>query len=535
MKSLNNISPQSITAKILIVDDTPKNIQILASVLSSKGYQLGYAQNGKQALEIVRKTAFDLILLDVMMPEMDGFEVCELLKQDEYTNEIPVIFLTAKTDEQSIIRGFQVGGIDYLTKPFNAEELLIRVQTHLQAGLFKRQLIETNERLQSEIKSREEAELKLSIVAKETINGVIIFDNKGLLEWHNVSMKSIYEGTNVENKLIPGTHLFEISENPEITNYFNYCLATGKSKIYETQTITDKGIMKWLQTTMTPIFGSNNVFGKLITIDTDITSIKKAEAEIHAKNIKITDSIQYALRIQNAILPKSGKLEELFPSSFVLLRAKDIVSGDFFWYNETDEKWYIAAVDCTGHGVPGAFMSIIANNMLNKILLLNKITQPALMLDQLDLQIKESLRNSEAGDVKDGMDIALISIDKSMKYLDFAGAYNSLWIIRNGELLEFKADNSPIGDKFLKDNMGFTNHKIDLQKGDRLYIFSDGYVSQFGGDLQRKYLKKNLKAFLLSIVDVPINEQKAKLERNFKEWQGNIEQIDDVLIVGIEI
>lgn len=521
--------------KILIVDDAPKNIQLLANILSKESYQLGYAQNGMQALEIVKKSSFDLILLDVMMPELDGFQVCHQLKSDANTKNIPVIFLTAKTDEESIIKGFESGGVDYLTKPFNSAELKIRVKTHLEASNFKKRIIEINNQLVKEIEGRQEAELKLSIVASETDNGVMIFDSNGILEWQNISIGKMFEGTSVKDQLTNGKHIVEISQNADIEDICNECTQTGESKIYETEYFVEGNGSRWMQTTMTPIFNEQRKLEKIITIDSDITKIKKAEGEIKMQNEKITDSIRYALRIQHAILPPLQKLEQFFPESFILLRPKDIVSGDFFWIHETEENIYIAAVDCTGHGVPGAFMSIISNNLLNRAILQQKLEKPSDILDFLNQEVVISLNKDSSVEVKDGMDIALCAFNRNGNSLQYAGASNSLILIRDGELIEIRADSSPIGGDFMRGRNSFTNHLIEIKPQDRLYMFSDGYVDQFGGEDKRKFFKKNFRKLLVDSSTKTIRNQREHLKQVFKEWKGSLEQIDDVLIVGIQI
>jgi len=256
--------------------------------------------------------------------------------------------------------------------------------------------------------------------------------------------------------------------------------------------------------------------------------VQKSE-EIEQKNKDITDSIRYAKRIQNAILPPEDSLK----NSFILFKPKDIVSGDFYWLTVDGSKQFIAAVDCTGHGVPGAFMSIIGYNSLNKIVKEYGFTNPADILDHLNDEVVNTLqKQAEAGEVKDGMDLSLIVYDMKKNELEFAGAYNPLYLIRNKELIVTKADRFAIGWTSSDSGQKFTSHKIKLEKGDTTYIFSDGFADQFGGEKGKKFMIRNLKKLLLDIQDLSMEEQKSRLEETFEKWRGNEEQIDDVIIIG---
>lgn len=253
--------------------------------------------------------------------------------------------------------------------------------------------------------------------------------------------------------------------------------------------------------------------------------------EIEKKNKDITDSIRYAKRIQTAVLPP----EVPFADTFIFFRPKDIVSGDFYWIETVGNKEMIAAVDCTGHGVPGAFLSILGHSMLTKIVREYGIQEPAKILDQLDLEIINALHQKNVeGEriVNDGMDLALICYNKDTQILEYAGGYNPLIMIRNGELEEIKADRFPIGMTTVHKDKKFTNNEIKVEKGDAFYIFSDGYADQFGGPDGRKYRKKNMKDLLLSMQDISMAKQGEELEKVILDWMKNHEQIDDIVFIG---
>jgi serine phosphatase RsbU (regulator of sigma subunit) len=264
--------------------------------------------------------------------------------------------------------------------------------------------------------------------------------------------------------------------------------------------------------------------------------ISKALAELNEKNEDLLSSIHYARLIQEAILPSEERYRTALPESFVFHRPRDIVSGDFYWLQEIDDKILVAAVDCTGHGVPGAFMSIIGNNALNAAVREEGLTTPSLILDSLNRNVSATLRQQSSKDeagIKDGMDIALVCIDRKTNQLQYAGAYNPLYVIRDGHLMETKGDKFPIGLTIGDTVRLFTNHTFDLQKGDVVFIFSDGYPDQFGGPYGKKFKYDNFRSLLFEVHDLSPRKQLKHLEKTFDEWKGDLVQLDDCLVIGI--
>ncbi len=262
---------------------------------------------------------------------------------------------------------------------------------------------------------------------------------------------------------------------------------------------------------------------------------------IEHKNLEITDSIKYAKNIQEALLPAVTSLKKDFPESFVLYMPKDIVSGDFYWFAKRDGKNYFAAADCTGHGVPGAFMSIIGNALINEIIAEQHIYQPAEILNNLHVGVKTALnQNKGEFERRDGMDIALCAINKETLVLEYAGANRPLWIYRKtaADKVEIiKPDKFPIGglEFDFEEKRQFHNHSIQLQKGDCLYIFSDGYADQFGGHKGKKFMVANLQRAFVEISQKSMEEQYVHLHKIFTDWRGHYEQVDDVLMIGLRV
>ncbi len=273
-------------------------------------------------------------------------------------------------------------------------------------------------------------------------------------------------------------------------------------------------------------------------IKTQAENLKELNTEILAqseiidkKNKDITASIVYAQRIQNAVLPSEKAISTFLSDNFVLFLPRDIVSGDFYWIKKINDLIIVAIADCTGHGVPGAFMSILSIALLNEIVRNREITQSNHVLDELRNQIKSAfVQYEQKSDRAEGLDIAFAVIDKTKNIIDFAGANNPLILVRNKELFEYKADKQPVS-KFPVEKP-FTNHIIEVQKNDIFYMFSDGFASQFGGEKNEKYKISGLKNFLLEISHLDLSEQKIELENEFIKWKGYKNQLDDILVFG---
>ena len=384
---------------ILLVDDSSVNLEILTEALNR--YKTITATNGDEAMEIAfSRNKPDLILLDIVMPGLNGYEVCKILKQNEQSKDIPIIFITGQNDSESILKGFEAGAIDYITKPFNILELKARVKTQITIKMARDQ----NQRL---------------------IN------------------------------------------------------------------------------------------------------------KIRTVNKKLTDSIEYAQKIQNASLPQKEFLDKILPEHFILLKPRDIVSGDFYWAEQTGDKLIIVAADCTGHGVPGAFMSMFGVAYLHEIVGKNKVTQPAEIINELRRIVIDSLKQDEDSEVKDGMDISVITIDKAQQKIEYAGAFNDMLLIRNNNMQIIQADHMPVS--IGETDQPYTNHELTYQQGDCVYLYTDGFPSQFGGPNDKKLMQKGFRNLLMENHQYPMEQQADIYENFFNMWKGINDQIDDVLVIGVRL
>jgi PAS domain S-box-containing protein len=393
-----------------------------------------------------------------------------------------------------------------------------------------------------QIEKQKDELARLSLVASETDNGVLIFNAKGEIEWVNAGFTRL-QGYTLEELKQRSNTIEKISNNPEIQTLVQESIKHKKSSVYQSLNITKYGKELWVQSSLTPIVDENGSLKNWVVIDVDITNLKKAEDSIRQQNEKITDSINYAQKIQETILPPLDEIILHLPSSFVLYKPKDIVSGDFYWVYKHANKIFVAVADCTGHGVPGAFMSLMGNNLLNDIVKVKGKHKPSEILDELNIQILTTLnQNSKTTSVKYGMDIALISIEINRTKntlnsyeLQYAGAHSPLFIFRNDEFIQIKANKRAIGSFVKDEESDFTNHTLTVTSGDMIYMFSDGYADQIGGPENKKMFAQPFRDLLQSIALKSVDIQQNELEKTLADWKGNNSQTDDVLVMGIKI
>jgi len=386
------------------------------------------------------------------------------------------------------------------------------------------------------------------------INSIKEYVNNNFVHFPSESLKS-------SNYEIETLKINFIKMSEEITSHINYFKEKVEERTKEIQSQKDEILHQK---------GEIVQQRDQLKIQKEILEIQKKV--LMEKNKSMEDSIRYAKRIQKAILPPMNTIKNILPDSFVYYKPKDIVSGDFYWVDqlnsspvreearvgyehginfsnidgyrinskipnsESSPKVFFAAVDCTGHGVPGAFMSIVGYNSLNKIVQEYKLSDPAAILNQLNQEVRQTLRQeNDITEVKDGMDIALCSLDRSTNTLEFAGANNPLYLIRNNKLQIIKGDKFPIGLFNEGKAPVFSNHKIKVQEGDTIYLFSDGYIDQFGGPKGKKFKQKQFNEVLLSIQDMNMDEQKNTIKNTIEQWQGQSFQVDDMLVIGVKI
>ncbi|MBI9066638.1 MAG: response regulator [Salinivirgaceae bacterium] len=386
-------------AKILLVDDNPSNLQVLGTLLKKLNFQVEFALDGLEALNWVKKEIFDMILLDVEMPNLNGYEVCLELKKNPETKEIPVIFVTVRDDIESTVKGFEVGAVDFISKPFNLNELRARISTQI--------------------------ELKRA---------------------------------------------------------------------------------------------------------SDI--LKKYSVELERKNNIIMESMNYAQHIQNHILPEKELIKKNFAESFIIYRPKQIISGDFFWFKSIGNYKIFSVIDCTGHGVPGAIMSMIGFTAINDAINDNNILEPASILNHIHSFFVKTLHKESSGGIEDGMEITMCVLNTETNKLQFASTNQKMFAYTNNDLQQYAGDHWSIGEYQFAFG-GYTQKTIDFNKNDCVYLFSDGFFDQFGAEKNKKYSLKRFREKVDSIKELPMSEQYKILINELENWQGEKDQIDDITVWGI--
>ncbi len=482
-------------------------------------------------------------------------------------------------------KGLIVGAIEIIrdiTEKKLAEEALNESKIKLeQQAVELSELIEELSISKSVIEEINSELEQLSIVASKTDNAVAILTPTGNYEWINDGYTNIYGYTLWDLNHEKENHILNVFCSETAKSAINNSFETQKTSTFEASVLTKDKQTIWVQSTITPIFGESREIEKWVVIDTNINKLKEAEAEILSQKEEIaaqrdeiekqrdianeqkrylTDSIQYASRIQAAILPTQEAIDECLPENFVLFQPKDIVSGDYFWLNQKGNKIIIAAADCTGHGVPGGFLSMLGFAFLNEIVNKYPTDQiaPSEILEQLRAHVIKSMHQTgKDHEAKDGMDIALCVIDTDKKELAFSGANNPLYFVRQNkeevqqhfeierkiksqqnethQLIQIQGDKMPIGI-YPRKELGFTDWTIHYNSGNTFYICSDGYADQIGGQEGRKFLTTHFKELLLNIQSLSMEMQKEKLLEEFLNWKGeNYRQIDDVLVIGFRL
>lgn len=398
----------------------------------------------------------------------------------------------------------------------------------------------------------------LSIVAQRTNNTVVIATSEGEIEWVNEGWLNLYGYKELSEFFhLYGTNMLDLSPNKNINEEIERCVNERTSLVYRSKVPDKNGKFIWIQSMLTPIYNEYDEFYKLVEVGTNITELKEAEEEIlqrneeirvqsesmaqinielEKKNSQIIDSINYAKQIQESVLPSDKTLLESFSDVFVFFKPKDIVSGDFYWHAEIGDKTFIANIDCTGHGVPGAFMSMIGNTLLNEIVIEHKIHQPSKILDDLNKAVVFALSKKDKSAQEDGMDISLCCIDKMQNTIEFACANQLIYLFENEELHLIEGDIYSIGEKlFEKGDFKYKNHKFELKPDTCIYMFSDGYTDQFGGNENKKFYENNLQKIIIENKNKAFSEQKNIISTTFDNWKGINKQIDDVTVIGLKI
>ncbi len=383
-----------------------------------------------------------------------------------------------------------------------------------------------------------ESERKYRILVDNALVGIFKTRLNGEILYINKPVAYMYGANNVEE--VYRIKSFLMYKNPDDRKrYIEKLLQHGKVDSFEFEILTKYGETKTVVVSAT--LTGDIISGVLV----DVTQRKQTEAllerantKLNQKNHQITQSIEYAKNIQESILPEVEDIKKAFSDAFILYMPRDIVSGDFYWYFKDPKEncLYLAAVDCTGHGVPGAFMSMLGHELMEHIIIEKGIAQPREILTELDRSVIKILKQKKTTSVvQDGMNMTLCRLDQDRHQLTVASSRQTLFMIRDKNLIEFKSSTSNIGGHFAEGTKGFTQETIDIREGDQFYLSSDGYVDQFGGPRDKKFLKKRFVELLLKVHEKPASTQQFFIRQTIENWKGVRPQTDDILVMGFKI
>ncbi|MBI4645883.1 MAG: PAS domain S-box protein [Bacteroidia bacterium] len=552
-----------IVLSFFVMKGNKSMIQVIIFVLStfiSTGLGLYfYFYNFDNTLKRITKATYDLANKGkgILLPESYNKEIIDLVRNYN-TAAIEIYNIRLQLEEYNILLEKTVAQRTAELR-FKNEELITQ----------KAEILSKNEEIRSQSEqlelSNKELE-KLSIVARETDNSIVIADENGKIEWVNAGFTKLFGYTLDEFTGKFGSTIVESSSNPEIVEAFRRCVNDKSSVVYISSSETKSGHVIWTQTTLTPVINDHGGISRLVAIDTDISKLKAAEEAIRSqneiiqsKNNQITDSINYAQKIQQAILPSESRMMKYFSQLFIFYRPKDIVSGDFYWVTTvnisdrvtcsriSDEMsgsrvtsshpvTMMAVADCTGHGVPGGFMSMIGYSLLNEIVNVKKILNLADILSELDKSIRIALQQNEDSRHDDGMAISILCYDRNEGRVVIACAGQYMYLVLNRDLTEIADNILYIGDIFAGRMTGYKyeSQMFSSSQISFIYMFSDGYMDQFGGPKNQKFMAGRFKKLIGEISNHDIKEQKEILETTFNQWKGDNLQTDDVLVVGLK-
>ena len=376
---------------------------------------------------------------------------------------------------------------------------------------------------------------RLSIVAEKMNEAVIITDETGKIEYYNDSLirNSGYEKAGFEIEYKDLIHFQQLTTRNDIEEVIKKFKTDSTPFRYESQHKRRDGTTMWTAASLSPVYNNQQKLSKIIVVYTDIDESKEISNKLRAKNEEIMDSIHYAKMIQDAMLPPERILKNVFQDHFILFKPKDIVSGDFYWFDEIGDFCIIVLADCTGHGVPGAFMSMMGSNFLTSIITDNAIRSTKEALTLLDEKVKKALL-SENHHSRDGMDIAFMAYNKVSNQLLFSGGNNSLFVLRKGNLITYKGDRFSIGSDGIE-NKEFTEKLIQLEDGDVIYTFTDGFKDQFGGPKGKKFMSRQLLSTLVENGDNALSKQKELLDDRIEDWMLGYDQVDDISVMAFKV
>lgn len=536
--------------KILLIEDDEVDGMFFQRSLKATGIDatLFIATDAAKGVDAFRNESFDCVFLDYMLPGIDGLQVLTQLME---IRDCSILLVTSHGNEKIAVDAMKAGALDYISKNLITTESLaqiIRNVIRLRDAQKERRAVEEALK-QSENRHRVFFEKNLAFLCTHDLEGNFLTVNPAGANSLNYSQEELI-GTSLRRIISPSTqHLFDIylktiREEKSLTGEMRIVTRLGEERMWMySNYLHEDGNESYVIGSVQDISDRYKIEQERLKskrLAEESEEIWRMANEINIFSNKIKDSINYAKRLQDGIYISRNVFDRVFRNSFIVNYPKEIVSGDFYWFNIKNRKRIIALADCTGHGVPGALLSTLGYTMLHNILLNNNFTSPDQMLRKLCVDWRKTFENhNKQARSHDGMEIALCFIDYEKKIIEFSGLGGSLYLVRSGELMEYKSEHIGISNKyqkpFISDMKNILCHNIPFEKGDCIYLSSDGYYDQFGGPVKSKFTKKRFKDLIIELDKFPIGDRGEIVENTFKDWKGIRSQIDDVLVIGIQL
>lgn len=546
---------------LLLIESTESDALVIAHYLDeSKNiqFEITHLQSLEEAHEFLNENKVDIILINLFLPDSYGIHTFDHLFNQ--FSDIPFLVLTEIDDDIVGINAVKKGAQDFLIKSDLNSNILLQSITYA----IERKKTEEDRR-RSEERYRELFKRSKDAIYISTTDGNFVDINPAGLalfgynqeDFNSLKVKNLY--VNEKDREILKATLAEQGEvsDYEVTLYkkgkkekLTCLLSTRVISNEEGKNITYQGIIRditekkkaeqELIKTLADLDHANKELTYLNdsleeAVEKRTLELKKEKELVEVQHKEIKESIQYAKRIQASILPSTQNIKESFEDSFIFYLPKDLVSGDFYWFEKVDNKVLLAVVDCTGHGVPGAFMSIIGYTQLNEIVSDHQITTPGIILRELDKRVKGALNqnNKLENNSSDGMELGIICYNPDQNRIEYSGAMRPLYMVKNGDLHVVKGNKLSIGG-ISRRKKDFVTTRITVEKDDCFYLFSDGYPDQFGGPRGKKFMTKHVGEMLHEISYLPIGEQEKIIKKTIKDWMKNENQVDDILMIGLK-
>ena len=505
--------------KIFLVEDEAVIAMSISDKLEEKGFEVvGVAKDYVSSLKLIETSNPNLVLLDInIQGDKDGIQIGEKLNQDF---KIPFIYLTSYSNKSIIEAAKKTNPLNYLFKnSYNEDQFMLTIELALESN---NNYAQKNRKFQ---KLEKIVDNNSNFIIAVDENGKILYSNKASIRFLGKKPEELYEDSS-----------FNFSEFSFFNEMMSKVLDKKRKSHRETTFPTIMG-ERYVSISATPELSIDKKVDSVIFEIQDITDQKLAVSDMLDKHKKISESINYSKNIQDVLFPKLTSFDKYFSDSFMINKPRDVIGGDFPFVMKVKNEIFIALIDCTGHGVPGALMSLIIHFLLSNILKTEKNLDTGHILDTLHASVIETLKQHfQDSQLRDGADMALLKFDDKRNKLNFSSAYRPLFIVNpQGELQEIKGDKFPIGGGDYKNRKNYNTQLLDVEKGSRVLIFSDGVIDQFDQSGDFKYGYKPLRQILRKSTDESMNNISGLIEKDLMNWKGFSEQTDDILIIGVEI